>query len=222
MAHTHADIAQTLSNRFFVDAPPDVPRRMEDDPPSKPARALPAFPDTLIGELLANTSNTSFPGVLGQTWRLIKWAWSSAPQTLSDLITGCVRAGHHPLLWREAVVCAVPKPHCTDYSLAKNFRPVSLLECMGKLVEKLMARLLYSKIIRHDLLPMNQFGGRMASSTLDAGLTLTHDIQVAHAAGLRTGLLLFDIQGYFDNINRERLTQIISDMGFALEIVSWT
>ena len=62
----------------------------------------------------------------------------------------------------------------------------------------------------------------MASSTLDAGLTLTHDIQVAHAAGLRTGLLLFNIQGYFDNINRGRLIQVIADLGFAPEIVSWT
>jgi hypothetical protein len=93
---------------------------------------------------------------------------------------------------------------------------------MGKLVEKLVARLLYSEIIRHDLLPTNQYGGRMASSTLDAGLTLTHDIQVAHAAGLRTGLLLFDIQGYFDNINRDRLVQVVADLGFATEIVSWT
>ena len=67
LAHSHADIAQTLSNRFFVDAPPEVPRRMEDDPPSKPTRALPAFPDSLIGELLANTSNTSSPGTSGQT-----------------------------------------------------------------------------------------------------------------------------------------------------------
>jgi hypothetical protein len=93
---------------------------------------------------------------------------------------------------------------------------------MGKLVEKLVARLIYSKIISHNLIPTNQYGGRMASSTLDAGLTLTHDIQVAHAAGLRTGLLLFDIQGYFDNINRERLVQVVEDLGFAPEIVSWT
>jgi hypothetical protein len=46
----------------------------------------------------------------------------------------------------------------------------------------------YSEIIVHDLIPTNQYGGRMASSTLETGLTLTHDIQVAHAAGLRTGL----------------------------------
>jgi len=106
--------------------------------------------------------------------------------------------------------------------MVKNFCPVSLLECMGKLVEKLVARMLYSEIIKHDLIPMNQYRGRMASSTLDAGLTLTHDIKVAHAAGLRTGLLLFDIQGYFDNINRGRLVQVVADLGFAEEIVSWT
>ena len=147
IAHTHAEIAHILSNRFFVEAPTEVPTQLEDDPTRKPTRVLPSFPDSLIGELLADTSNLSSPGALGQTWRLIKWAWTSAPDTLTDVITGCVRAGHHPLLWREAVVCAVPKPHRVDYSLAKNFHPVSLLECMGKLVEKLMARLLYSEII---------------------------------------------------------------------------
>jgi len=145
-----------------------------------------------------------------------------APETLTNLITGCVQAGHHPLLWRQAIVCAVPKRHRADYSMVKNFRPVSLLECMGKLVEKLVARMLYSEIIKHDLVPTNQYRGRMASSTLDAGLTLTHDIKVAHAAGLRTGLLLFDIQGYFDNINRGWLVQVVADLGFVEEIVSWT
>jgi hypothetical protein len=222
LAHTHADISRILSNRFFVEASPEVPTRLEDDPPPRETRGLPTFSKNMIADLLADTLNLSSPGASGQTWRLIKWAWTSTPEILTDLIIGCVRAGHHPLLWQQAIVCTVPKPHHADYSLVKNFRPVSLLECMGKLVEKLMARLLYSEIIRHDLLPTNQYGGRMASSTLDAGLMLTHDIQVAHAAGLRTGLLLFDIQGYFDNINRERLIQVVADLGFAPEIVSWT
>jgi hypothetical protein len=93
---------------------------------------------------------------------------------------------------------------------------------MGKLVEKLIARLLYREIIHHDLIPTNQFGGRMASSMLDAGLTLLHNIQIAHTAGLHTGLLLFDIQGFFDNVNWARLVQIMADLGFTQELVSWT
>jgi Reverse transcriptase (RNA-dependent DNA polymerase) len=73
----------------------------------------------------------------------------------------------------------------------------------------------------HELVPTTQFRGRNASSTLDAGLTLLHDIQAAHKAGLRTGLLLFNIQGYFDNINHKRLIQIFANLGFAPELVHW-
>jgi hypothetical protein len=80
---------------------------------------------------------------------------------------------------------------------------------------------MYQDIIRHDLVPTNQYGGRMASSTVDAGLCLTHDVQNTHAAGLRTGICLFDISGFFDNVNHPRLVQLISDLGFAPEIVKW-
>jgi hypothetical protein len=222
LAHEHADISHILSERFFVAAPPPVPLRMDDDPPLRDTRDLPPYTKEMLAELLANASNRSAPGASGQTWRILKWAWNAASDTIFNLVSGCVRAGHHLLIWRLAIVCAVPKPNRADYSLAKNFRPISLLECMGKLVEKLVARLLYREIITHDLVPTNQFGGRMASSTLDAGLTLLHDIQIAHAAGLRTGLLLFDIQGFFDNVNRNRLVQIMADLGFSQELVGWT
>ena len=169
LVNSHADISRILSSRFFVETPPEVPNRLADDPPPLATRELPTFTDKLIADLLADTSNLSSPGASGQTWRLIKWAWSSAAETLTDLITGCVRAGHHPLIWRQAIVCAVPKPQRVDYSLAKNFRPVSLLECMGKLVEKLIARILYSEIIRHDLLPTNQFGVVLPRLRLEHG-----------------------------------------------------
>lgn len=140
---------------------------------------------------------------------------------LMNLFTACLKAGHHPRQWKEAVVCVIPKPNRANYTLAKNFRPISLLECLGKLLEKIVAKLIYREMNKHALVPTTQFGGRDASSALDAGLTLLHDIQAAHAAGLRTGILLFDIQGYFDHINHERLIQTFTDLGFAPELVRW-
>jgi hypothetical protein len=118
-------------------------------------------------------------------------------------------------------VCVVPKPSCADYTLAKSFCPISLLDCFGKLVEKTVARLLYKEINVNSLMPTTQFGGRRASSTLDAALTLIHDVKVVHAASLCTGILLFDIAGFFDNVNRPRLVQLVEDMGFAPELVEW-
>jgi hypothetical protein len=105
--------------------------------------------------------------------------------------------------------------------LAKNFRPISLLECLGKLLEKVVTRLIYMDMDKHPIVPTTQFGGRNTSSTLDTGLSLVHDIQSAQQAGLHCGLLLFDIQGFFDNINHKRMIQIISDFGFAPQIIDW-
>ena len=105
--------------------------------------------------------------------------------------------------------------------MAKNFCPISLLECLSKLLEKVVTKLIYRDMSKHALVPTTQFGGRNASSALDAGLTVLHDIQMAHHTGLRSGILLFDIQGFFDNINHGCLIKVFTDLGFAPELVSW-
>jgi hypothetical protein len=221
IVHAHGEIADILSHRFFADNPPQVAPNFPDDPPSRPTRPLPPVDKELIGHLLSKTDNRSAPGQSGHSWIIIKWAWEAQPDRISDLLIGCLRAGHHPKLWKEATVCVIPKAGRADYTLAKNFRPISLLECLGKLLEKLIAKLLYRDMTKYSLVPTTQFGGRNSSSTLDAGLTLTHDIQSAHHGRLRTGLLLFDIQGYFDHVNHERLVALVANLGFAPELVNW-
>jgi Reverse transcriptase (RNA-dependent DNA polymerase) len=221
LVHIHEEIADILSQQFFPQAPPRVETFFGDDPPPQTIQTLPAIDEELIDSLLAKTTNKSVPGQSGQTWTILKWVWTADPTRLLALFKACLKAGHHPRPWKEAVVCVIPKPHRADYSRAKNFRPISLLECLGKLLEKIVAKIIYREMNKHALVPTTQFGGRNASSTLDAGLSLLHDIQAAHKTGLRTGLLLFDIQGYFNNINHERLIQVFASLGFVPELVQW-
>jgi hypothetical protein len=56
---------------------------------------------------------------------------------------------------------------------------------------------------------------------IDAGLCLTHDIKTAHALRGVCGSLLFNIQGFFDNVDHGRLTTLIESLGFAPEICRW-
>ena len=65
-------------------------------------------------------------------------------------------------------------------------------------------------------------GVRRHSSCLDAGLALPHDIQAAHGLGLKCGMLLFDVKGFFDHVNHDRLAAIISDLGFHPSLCRWT
>lgn len=116
----------------------------------------------------------------------------------------------------------VPKPGKADYSLPKCYRPVALLECMGKLLEKVIAKRISHDITALGLIPTTQFGARPFSSTIDAGLCLTHDIETAHPLGGVCGTLLFDIEGFFDNVNHARLTALVRALGFPPEICAWT
>jgi len=140
--------------------------------------------EAFIEPLLMKSAKCSTPGRSGHTWMLIKWAWAADPKRITSLMDACLRAGHHPRLWKEAVVCVIPKLGWADCTQAKNFQPISLLKCLSKLLEKIVTKLIYKDMSKHDLVPMTQFGGRNASSTLDIGLTLLHDIQSAHQAGL--------------------------------------
>jgi hypothetical protein len=76
--------------------------------------------------------------------------------------------------------------------------------------------------VTHELVYTNQFGGRAHLSCLDAGLALIHDVQDTHHKGLKVGILLFDVWGFFDNVNHGRMTAILENLGYPPELVWWS
>ena len=119
------------------------------------------------------------------------------------------------------MVVIIPKPNKSDYLSAKSRHPISLLEMMSKLLEKAIAKQFQHEIVEHNLVPTIQFGGQSHSSCLDTGLTLLHDIQVAHTAGLKAGMVLFNVKGFFNSVNHDRMVGILHYLGFSPHIVRW-
>ena len=171
--------------------------------------------------LLKATANKTAPGSSGIGWRMLKWAWPIIGATLTYIFDACVHLGHHPTRWKEAVVVVIPKPDKPDYTFPKAHRPISLLECMSKLLEKVIANRIQHDITKRELVPTNQFGGRQHSSCSDAGLALLHDIQEAHRRGLKCAILLFDVKGFFDHVNHGRLVSIMRHLGFDRRVSAW-
>ena len=149
-------------------------------------------------------------------------AWSTAKHHFTTLANACVWVGHHPSSWKTALVVVIPKPGRDDYTAAKNYRPISLLECFSKLLEKAVSKRFLYDIDAHRLIPTTQFGTRAFSCTLDAGLTLLHDVHVAHRSGLHCAALMFDIKGFFDNVHKDRLAAILVNLGFPPGMCRWT
>jgi hypothetical protein len=151
----------------------------------------------------------------------MKNGWHHMSELLTNIYNACITLGHHPARWKEATVVVIPKADKPDYSAAKAYQPISLLENLSKLLEKVVAKHFQHNIVTHKLIPTNQFGGCTHFSCLDAGLTLIHNVQTVHANGLKVGILLFDVQGFFDNVNHARLMVIICNMGFTPSLAQW-
>ena len=55
-------------------------------------------------------------------------------------------------------IVTINKPGKPDYSVPKAHQPVSLLECTGKLLEKIVANRFQRDIKAHQLMSKSQFG----------------------------------------------------------------
>ena len=192
LTYDHEEMADLLSCRFFAEENSVIPTHFHNDPPPLLSRSFHPFTQSELEDMLTLTKNNSAPGTSGIGWFLLKKGWPHMGTLLAHVFTACVNLAHHPAHWKEAKV-VIPKPDKPNYSHAKAHRPISLLETMSKLMEKVVAKRMQHDIVAHELIPTTQFGGHSHSSCLDVGITLIHDVQTAHATGLKVGILLFDV-----------------------------
>ncbi|KAG5223534.1 reverse transcriptase from mobile element jockey protein [Salix suchowensis] len=221
VAASPAELGETLKTAFFPLAPPQVEISLESDPQAKPIRNFAPISVDEVSDALRGTSNVSAPGPSEISYRLIKWGFPMCSQLLTDVFNACLRLGHHPKAWRATIVAIVPKPGKTDMSQPRSYRPISLLECLSKLLEKVVTRCILFDVGKYQLIPTNQFGCRDNSSTTDAGITLIHDIQSGWKKGLTASALAFDIKGFFDHVHHGRLLEVLRLAGFPFQVRAW-
>ena len=211
--------AGILRAKFFSLAPAPVSLSQPDDLPPLPTRDLHDITEDEVRVALSGTSNSSAPGISGIGYKLLKWAFSACPTRFVDLFNGCVMFGIHP--WHTAKVIPIPKPNKPDYRVAAAYRPISLLECCGKLLEKIVASRVLHDASLHPILPSHQFGSRSHHCAVDAALAVVHTAQLAIKQKLVCSMLLFDIQGFFDNVHVERLCHLFALFGFPPSLCDW-
>jgi len=174
-----------------------------------------------IDKALKTTSNTSAPGLSGLNYQVLKWARLMYPEVFDQLIAKSISLGFQHPLWKHSIIITFAKPNKPAYNVPKSYQPIQLLECMGKVVEKIVASRLLFDVGKYNLLPTTQFGGRPHSSCLDAGLALVHNISTARKGGMVSTLLTLDIKGFFDHVQHGQLIWVLWHMDFPLQICSW-
>lgn len=168
-------------------------------------------------ECLQSTSNRSAPGPDHLTWFWLKHLMKKHPDAviaILALFNACVTFGTHPPIFKASHTVIIPKPNKSDYSRAKAYRPIVLLNCIGKLLEKIIAKRMQFDGQAAGILHPCQFGGTMQHSTTDAGIQLVHNIRQAWNSNLATSALLLDVAQFFPSIHHGMLTRILQKQGF--------
>ena len=82
------------------------------------------------------------------------------------LICWCLANGYHPLQWQEVITVAFKKLNKSDYTQPRVYYLIILLECIGKLLEKVVVYRLTYLTGQYNLILGPQFGGRANFSTI--------------------------------------------------------
>ena len=214
-----AEKGESFHSAYFPPPPPLPSGGLGPLPPPPPAA-----PPILLSELrdaLAGTSNLSAPGPSGVGYRALKWVVAAFTPEVLALFNDCLRLGHHPACWRSAKVVMLQKPNKKDSYSPRSYRPITLEETFGKLLEKIIANRLQYMANNHGWLPPNQYGGRQGHSVYDAAQHLLQIVEAAHANNQVCSILAVGIQGFFDSVHPAHLHHHLLKLGAPSDMADW-
>lgn len=130
----------------------------------------------LVEKALFCQSPTKAPGPDKLNFKAIRLVWSWDPERITAIVKNAVRLHYHPKSWKRAQGILLEKGNKRDKSLVKSYRVISLLNCMGKLVEKLIAEELAQFCETHLKLHKGQMGAQKNRCAIDAAAIMVNNV----------------------------------------------
>ncbi|KAF4450189.1 zinc knuckle, partial [Fusarium albosuccineum] len=129
----------------------------------------------------------------------------------------CLEHGVHPDAFKDSNIVMLRKAGKPAH-LPKSWRPIALLPCMGKLLEKIVALRMVAAL-KHSL-PATQFGGRSTTEALQYMVNIIYGAWSKSTPQVVT-LLALDISGAYNNVDRAKLLKMLVDKGMPKWIIEF-
>ena len=175
-----------------------------------------------ISYSLMSQSATKAPGPDKINFQILRMIWEWDKVRITSMVQQAIRLGYHSKAWKRARGILLEKGGKRDFGLVRSYRVISLLNCMGKVVEKVVAEHLSQYCEAYSKLHQGQMGARKEQSAIDAVAILVHSVQEKWSEKKLAGALFMDVKGAFDHVSRSQLLKRMIDLGIDGDLVAWT
>ena len=169
----------------------------------KPKVLTPPMTDDLtMAELIdaiRRLKNKKAPGKDGVCNEMIKHLGQNARQKLLELFNLSWKSGIFPAAWKEAIIIPILKKE-KDQMKKNSYRPISLLSCLGKTLERIINKRLMCHLENNNLITREQSAFRRNRSVEDQVTFLAQSIENAFQEEKKVIATFIDLSKAFDKV----------------------
>uniref|UniRef100_A0A669EEG1 Reverse transcriptase domain-containing protein n=1 Tax=Oreochromis niloticus TaxID=8128 RepID=A0A669EEG1_ORENI len=149
----------------------------------------------------------------------LKIAADYIAQPLTILFNLSIQNKEIPLVWKSAFVTPILKGG--DPAILTNYRPISNLCVLAKVLESLVSEQLKEFLYSNEVLSKLQSGFRKQHSAVTAATKVINDILVALDKKQHCASLFIDLSKAFDTVDHAILKHRLLSLGLSRHVVSW-
>lgn len=138
---------------------------------------------------------------------------------LCHILNGSVLKGAVPSCWKEAHI--IPLPKKANPKSFSEYRPISILPFLSKVLERLVHSQLSIYLNRNNLLNPLQSGFRPGHSTVTALVKITDDIRQGMENSQLTILTLLDFSNAFNTVDFDILLALLRSINISPTAIEW-
>ena len=173
----------------------------------------------VVSKHLKQLNENKAVGLDGIPAKFLKESSESISEQVTFIMNLSISTNSVPKDFKCAKVVPIYKKN--DKFEVGNYRPVSVLCCLSKILESIVYEQLEKYLINNSILYEHQSGFRSGFSTGSCLIHLTDHIKSQINLGNYTGMILLDLQKAFDTVDHKILFSKLTSIGLSPNSVKW-
>ncbi|KAG8212664.1 hypothetical protein J437_LFUL019450, partial [Ladona fulva] len=184
---------------------------------------LPVFSFTRITgddvEAAVKVSKSRTPGPDGIAPQALRLLLPALKRPLATVFNACKERGVYPSEWKRSLI--IPLPKVTTPTICRDYRPISVSSCLGKLLDRIVLAQLSAHLDKYQVISAAQSAFRKHHSPQLSIVGVLDPIREAIDERKLSLTVALDLSRAYDTVRHDLLLDTLRNVGFSLESLEW-